>query len=105
MGKAAWDRKAEAPGRSRGPHREVRVAGLDAQLRQHPDAIGQLEGLVKHVLALHVPLGNCEDVAALQPAAHGLWGSEGPPVSDVGAWDIGEGQCGLWGRAQESHLH
>lgn len=80
-GRGCPDRKAEATwqaGRSGGPHHEAGVAGLDAQLRQHPDAIGQLEGLVKHVLALHVPLGDGEDVAALQPTAHGLWGSKGP---------------------------
>lgn len=84
-------------GWERGPHHEVGVAWLDAQLRQHPDAIGQLQGLVEHVLTLHVPLGDCEDVATLQPAAHGLWGSEGPQSVTGEGLGAGEGQwdgCG-----------
>lgn len=59
-------------GRSRGSHREVGVAWLDAQLCQHPDAIGQLQRLVEHVLALHIPLGDGEDVTALQLVACSL---------------------------------
>lgn len=58
--------------RGAGMYREAGIAGLDPQLCQHPDAVGELQGLVEHVLALHVPLGNGEDVAALEFAAHGI---------------------------------
>lgn len=81
--------------RERAPHREAGVAGLDAQLGQHPDAVGQLERLVEHVLALHIPPGHGEDVAALQPAAHGLWGSQG---QKWGIWRsrLGSGHRTAW---------
>ena len=51
-------------------YRVVGVPGLDAELGQDPDAVGEFEGLVQHVLALHVPLGNGVDVVALQFARH-----------------------------------
>lgn len=55
-----------------GPYREAGVAGLDAELGQHPDAIGELQRLVEHVLTLHVPLGNGVDVVVLQFAGDGV---------------------------------
>jgi len=55
-----------------GPYREAGVAGLDPELCQHPDAVGELQGLVEHVLAFHVPLGDGEDVTALELAADGI---------------------------------
>lgn len=55
-----------------GAYREAGVAGLDPELSQHPDAVGELQGLVEHVLTLHVPLGDGEDVAALEFAADGV---------------------------------
>ena len=55
-----------------GAYREAGIAGLDPELCQHPDAVGELQGLVEHVLALHVPLGDGEDVAALELAANGI---------------------------------
>lgn len=42
------------------------VAWLQLELCQYPYAIGELNGLVQHVLAFHVTLGDGEDVAALQ---------------------------------------
>lgn len=42
------------------------VAGLDLELRENPDAVGEFDGLVEHVLALHIPLGDGEDVGTLQ---------------------------------------
>lgn len=59
-------------GRGEGAYREAGIAGLDPELCQHPDAIGEFQGLVEHVLALHIPLGNGEDVAALELAANGI---------------------------------
>lgn len=48
----------------------VGVAGLDAELSQDPDAVGELEGLVEHILALHIPLGDGVDVVVLQLPRH-----------------------------------
>ena len=62
-------RPPPSPG-TRVPHRVVGVARLDPELGQDPDAVGELEGLVQHVLALHVPLGDGVDVAALQLPRH-----------------------------------
>ena len=47
-------------------HRVGGAPGLNAELRQHTDAVGELHGLVEHVLALHRALGDGEHVAALQ---------------------------------------
>lgn len=47
-------------------YRVVGVPWLDTQLCQDPNAIGELEGLVEHVLAFHVPLGNGVDVVVLK---------------------------------------
>lgn len=47
-------------------YRVVGVPGLYAQLCQDPDAVGELEGLVEHVLAFHVSLGNGVDVVVLK---------------------------------------
>lgn len=55
---------------TRVPHRVVRVARLDPELGQDPDAVGELQGLVQHVLALHVPLGDGVDVIVLQLPRH-----------------------------------
>lgn len=79
-GKAGWAaasarsclRAVSEAGRGEGAYREAGIAGLDPELCQHPDAIGELQGLVEHVLALHIPLGNGEDVAALELAANGI---------------------------------
>lgn len=49
-------------------YRVVGVARLDAQLGKDPDAVSEFEGLIEHVLALHVPLGNGVDVVILQLA-------------------------------------
>ena len=46
-------------------HGEAEVARLDLELGQHPDAVGELERLVEHVLAVHVALGDREDVVVL----------------------------------------
>lgn len=46
--------------------RVVGVARLDAQLCQDPDAVGEFERLIQHVLALHVPLGDGVDVVVLE---------------------------------------
>lgn len=59
------------------PHRVVGVPGLDAQLSQDPDAIGELQGLVEHVLPLHVPLGNGVDIVVLQLAGDSVFGGKG----------------------------
>lgn len=55
---------------------------MHPQLGQHPDAVGELHGLVKHVLTLHRPLGDGEDVAALQLVGGGVWwGDRGSSLS------------------------
>lgn len=59
--------------RGQGTHCVVGVPRLHPQLGQHPDAVGELHGLVEHVLALHRPLGDGEDVAALQLAGGSVW--------------------------------
>ena len=51
-------------------YRVVGVSRLNAELSQDPDAIGQLEGLVQHVLAFYVSLGNGVDVVILQLPRH-----------------------------------
>lgn len=58
---------------TQGTHRVVGVPRLHPQLGQHPDAVGELHGLVKHVLTLHRPLGDGEDIAALQLVGGGVW--------------------------------
>lgn len=58
------------------PHRVVGVPGLDAQLRQDPDAVGEFEGLVEHVLPLHVPLGYGVHIVVLQLAGDSVLGGE-----------------------------
>lgn len=55
------------------PHRVVGVARLNAKLSQDPDAVGELQRLVEHVLALHVPLGNGVHVVVLQLAGDGVF--------------------------------
>lgn len=55
------------------PHRVVGVARLNAQLSQDPDAVGELQRLVEHVLALHVPLGDGVHVVVLQLAGDGVF--------------------------------
>lgn len=54
----------------RGPtlerQRVVGVARLDSELGQDPDAIGELEGLVEHILALDISFGNSVDIVILQ---------------------------------------
>lgn len=47
-------------------YRVVGISGLNAELSQDPDAVGQLEGLVKHILPFYVSLGNGVDVVILQ---------------------------------------
>lgn len=42
------------------------VSCLHPHLSQHPDAIGELHGLIQHVLTVHCALGYGEDVATLQ---------------------------------------
>lgn len=59
------------------PHRVVGVPGLDAQLGQDPDAVGEFEGLVEHVLPLHVPLGYGVDIVVLQFAGDSVFGRRG----------------------------
>lgn len=58
------------------PHRVVRVPWLNAKLGQDPDAIGEFQRLVEHVLALHVPLGNGVDIVVLQFAGDGIFGEK-----------------------------
>lgn len=58
---------------TQGTHCVVGVPYMHPQLGQHPDAVGELHGLVKHVLTLHRPLGDGEDVAALQLVGGGVW--------------------------------
>lgn len=86
-----------------GTHREAGVAWLDPQLRQHPDAVGQFQGLVEHILALHGPLGDGEDVAVLQLAAHGLCGLDGLQSAGAGAGTC-QGQHGSWDWASSPAL-
>lgn len=45
-----------------------------------PDAVGELQRLVQHVLPLHVPLGDGEDVVALQLPGDGVC-KTGPRVT------------------------
>lgn len=79
-------------------HREAGVAWLDPQLCQHPDAVGQLQRLVEHVLALHIPLGDGEDVTALQLVACSLCGIRQPWKAHI-QWVQGESEWnpGGWG--------
>lgn len=49
-------------------YRVVRISRLDAELGKDPDAVSEFQGLVEHVLALHVPLGNGVNVVILQLA-------------------------------------
>lgn len=51
-------------------YRVVGVPRLDAQLCQDPNAVGELEGLVEHVLAFHVPFGDSVDVVVLKLPRH-----------------------------------
>lgn len=51
-----------------GVYRVVGVARLDAELGEDPDAVGKFQGLVEHVLAFYVPLGDGVDVVILQLA-------------------------------------
>ena len=53
-------------------HREVGVGGGNLELSQHFDSIGQFKWLVQHVLALHVALGDGEDVAVPQLLWNGV---------------------------------
>ena len=53
-------------------HREVGVGGGNLELSQHFNSIGQFERLVQHVLALHVALGDGEDVAVPQLLWNGV---------------------------------
>lgn len=50
----------------------VRHAGLQLQLEQHPDVVGELQGLIEHVLALDVALGYRENVAVRHFGGHGV---------------------------------
>ena len=56
----------------RKPYRVIGVSWLDAQLSQDPNAIGELQRLVQHVLPLHVPLGNSVNVVVLQLAGNSV---------------------------------
>lgn len=43
----------------------VRIAGLNFQLYEDPNVVRELQGLIKHVLTLDVPLCYCENVVLL----------------------------------------
>lgn len=47
-------------------YRVVGVDGLHPQFSQHPDAVGEFDRLVQHVLSLYGSLGYGEDINALQ---------------------------------------
>lgn len=50
-------------------YRVVGVAGRYTHFCQHPNAIGEFDRLVQHVLPLHCSLGYGEDITALQLVA------------------------------------
>lgn len=52
--------------------RVVGVPWLNAELRQHPDPIGELQRLVQHVLTLHITLGDGVHIAVLQLGGNGI---------------------------------
>ena len=45
-----------------GSYRDVRISRLYLELGESPNVIGELDGLVDHVLALQVPLGHGEHI-------------------------------------------
>lgn len=52
--------------------RVVRVPRLNAKLGQDPDAVGEFQRLIEHVLTFHIPLGDGVDIVVLQFAGDGV---------------------------------
>lgn len=54
-------------------HHEILIPRLYFELRKDPDAIGEFERLVQHVLSLNIPLGNRKDVVVPQLLRNSVW--------------------------------
>ena len=54
-------------------YRDCRVSWLYFEFCQRPDVVGKLDGLVDHVLALQVSLGNREHVVLLHLGRHAVY--------------------------------
>ena len=53
-------------------YRDVWIAGLDFQLGESPDVVGELDCLVDHVLTLEVALGNREHIVLVHLRGHAI---------------------------------
>ena len=54
-------------------YRDVWIAGLDFQLGESPDVVGELNGLVDHVLTLQVTFCHREDVVLMHLCRNAVW--------------------------------
>ena len=54
-------------------YRDGGISGLDLELGERPDVIGELDGLVNHVLALQGALGHREHVVLVHLRGNAVW--------------------------------
>jgi len=54
-------------------YRDVRISGLDFQLGEGPNVVGELDRLIDHILTLQVPLRHGEDVVLVHLSGHSIY--------------------------------
>ena len=65
--------KFQTPAQAMYTYHKVGISWLDFRLSKNPDSIGKLEGLIQHILSLHVTFGDRKDVVRFQFLRHSIW--------------------------------